>query len=405
MSQTPAVRTYRELFALAEFRVLFLCRCLTLVAVSIQGLALGTTTYAATGSALLTALAMFGGPLITLAGSATILGLSDSLGARAATMVMPAAYAVACALQAIPHLPWGARFAILAIPYLAGSATSGSTNRLLRQVVPPSGFVLARSTLNVAVGVAQVLGYALGGALLLKVSTDALFIIAAAVSLLVVVATRVGITERPAPPSASKTLLRRTNETNRLLLTDSTTRFLFLALWLPSGLITGCEALFIPYAGAAAAGYLFAATAAGMLVGDIVIGRFTPAPVRNAILPVLLLLQAIPYLAIVIDPSLPLLLIMAFTASTGIAAALPLQGQLADHVPNSIQGQAFGIASTGTMASQAIGAAIGGILTHWVTPGSSITTLALASLLTSSILLLTRPRPANKPAVPRTPRS
>jgi len=69
------VHTYREVFALAEFRVLFVVRCVTMAAISIGSLALGATTYAGTGSPLLTALAMFGGPLITLLGSATVLVL------------------------------------------------------------------------------------------------------------------------------------------------------------------------------------------------------------------------------------------------------------------------------------------------------------------------------------------
>lgn len=401
MTQTPRVRTYHELFALPEFRVLFLCRCLTLVAISIQGLALGSTTYAETGSALLTALAMFGGPLITLVGSTTILGLSDSLGPRAATMVMPTAYAAACGLQAIPNLPWGARFAILAIPFLAGSATSGSTPRLLHQIVPPSGFVLGRSTLNIAVSVAQVLGYALGGALLIRSSPNALFIIAAVLSLLVVVATRLGITERTAGQDPgqgqgqgqrSKALVRRTTETNRHLFGDPTTRLLFFALWLPSGFITGCEALFVPFAGPSVAGYLFATTAAGMLLGNVVIGRFIPAPTRNGLIPALLILQAAPYLGFAFKLPLPLLVTLCFIAATGIASALPLQDQLATHVAETMQGQAFGLASTGMMVSQALGAAAGGFLAIWLTPSGSIGTLALASLLTSITLIVARAR-------------
>ncbi|MEV4282104.1 hypothetical protein [Actinoplanes xinjiangensis] len=69
----------------------------------IGGLALGTATYAATGSPVLTALSMSAGPLITLLGSATVLSLSDSMGPRRATTVMPIAFA----LQALPHLAWG----------------------------------------------------------------------------------------------------------------------------------------------------------------------------------------------------------------------------------------------------------------------------------------------------------
>ena len=63
------------------------------------------------------------------------------------------------------------------------------------------------------------------------------------------------------------------------------TRPLYIALWVPNGLIVGCESLFVPYGHAgsgghgAVAGWLFAATAAGMMAGDLLVGRFVPPSV------------------------------------------------------------------------------------------------------------------------------
>lgn len=42
------MRTYRQLFGVAEFRALFGTQCLTVAAASIGSLALGTITYSAT---------------------------------------------------------------------------------------------------------------------------------------------------------------------------------------------------------------------------------------------------------------------------------------------------------------------------------------------------------------------
>ena len=47
------MRTYRELFGIAEFRVLFTTTSLNVGAGSVGSLALGTLTYAETGSPLL----------------------------------------------------------------------------------------------------------------------------------------------------------------------------------------------------------------------------------------------------------------------------------------------------------------------------------------------------------------
>jgi MFS family permease len=373
------VRTYREIFARPEFRALFLARCVTMAAISIGGLALGTTTYAATGSPVLTALSMFGGPLITLLGSATVLSVSDSMGPRRAATIMPITYAVAFALQALPHLTWGWRFAILAIPFLAGSATSGSTMRLLHDIVPADGFVLGRATLNIAVGVMQIAGYGLGGLLLVWFSPATLFLIAAGASVTVALILRLGVRERPGTGSG-KGVVERTRETNRALLGSPVTRPLYLAMWVPNGLIVGCEALFVPYAGQPGAGYLFAAGAAGMLLGDVVVGRFVPPRRRDRMVEPLRLLLALPYLGFWFSPAPAVALLLGFVAAAGYSASLPLQERLAANVGPEIRGQAFGLCSTGLMLGQAIGAVIGGVLATRLGAAHAMGTLAVVSL-------------------------
>ena len=114
----PAVTTYRQLFAIAEYRTLFLNRCLVMLSVTVGALALGTITYDETGSALLTGLSMFGGPLIALLTTTLFLGLSDSVRPRTALLWQMAGPLVAHSLQAVPGLPWQFRFVLLAIPYV-----------------------------------------------------------------------------------------------------------------------------------------------------------------------------------------------------------------------------------------------------------------------------------------------
>ena len=90
------VKTYRELFAVAEFRVLFLSQCLMVMSGSVASLALGTIMFAATGSPLLTRLSMFGGPLVRLLGSSFLLALSDTLRPRRAMVLVDATIAASC---------------------------------------------------------------------------------------------------------------------------------------------------------------------------------------------------------------------------------------------------------------------------------------------------------------------
>jgi len=381
------VRTYSELFALPGFRALFVNRLLVISSISMSGLALGTIVYDSTGSTFLTALAMFGGPLITLFGSVTVLGASDTVGPRAAMTGMCLVAAVVTALQMAPALPWPVRFLLLAIPYAVNSAFGGTVIRLLRGIVDDDSFVLGRATLNIAVGLMQVVGYALGGTLLQWFSASVLFGIASGLALLAAAAARLRLTEQPATQSR-KRLVGRTHEVNRALLGSRVTRPLFLAAWVPHGLVVGCEALFVPYAGPAVAGYLFAATAAGMLLGDVVIGRFTPTRTRDRLIVPLRFLLALPFLGFLLGPPVPIALALAFVASMGYAAALPLQDRLVRTTDAAVSGQVFGLLGNGVMTGQALGAMLGGLVATWFGPSLTMGAMAALSAAVSLALVL-----------------
>jgi predicted MFS family arabinose efflux permease len=377
------VKTYRQLFAVGEFRVLFLSQCLTLAAHSVASLALGTITFEATGSPVLTALSMFGGPLVRLLGTAFLGAIADIIRPRTALMVVAVAGLTADVLQAIPGLPWGWRFLLLALPWLVMSATGGSMIALVSDILPPDAFILGRSTINIAVGVMQIVGYGLGGLLLLRFTTTELFLGAAAARLVTLVLVRLGLRDHPPRVNGAK-VVGRTREVNRRLLGSPVVRPVLLTLWVPNGLVVGCEALFVPYAGERA-GYLFAASASGMLLGDIVVGRFVPESVRDRLVEPLRLLLAVPYLGFVLVPTLPGAMVLGFVASAGFAASLPLQERLVRHTAGEARGQVFGLNSTGLMVGQAIGAVMGGFVAQALGPGLEGTGQAMAVMAALSL--------------------
>ncbi len=385
------VRTYRQLFTVAEFRVLFGSQCLMVVAGSVASLALGTIMFEATGSPLLTGLSMFGGPLVRLFGSSFLLALSDLLRPRRAVVLVDGTIVACSLLQALPDLDWGWRFVLIAIPWLVMSATAGSGIALMSDILPREAFVLGRSTLNTAVGVMQIAGYGIGGALVLLLEPRDLFLGAAAAAFASLVLVRFGLADHP-PRETGVGVVRRTREVNRQLLGSRVLRPVYLCLWVPNGIIVGCEALFVPYAGARA-GWLFAAGAAGMLLGDVVIGRFTSPTVRERLVEPLRLLLAVPFLAFVLVPGVPLACLLAFVASAGYAASLPLQERLLTHTPAHQRGQVLGLNSTGLMVMQGVGAVLGGAIAEVIgrgTTGVGWTIGLLAVLSLSVTVALTR---------------
>jgi MFS family permease len=384
------VRTYRQLFAVREFRVLFVVQCLNIGAYAVASLALGTITFEATGSPVLTALAMFGAPLLRLVGQSLFGSGSDLARPRTALVLVVSASLVADLLQAIPHLGWGWRFVLLALPPLVTSALGGSMMALVSDILPPDGFILGRATMNIAVGGMQIVGFGIGGLLLARFTTTQLFLGSAAALLVAVVLLRLGLSDHP-PRAVTTSLVKRTREVNRRLLGSRVVRPIYLTLWVPNGLIVGCEALFVPFAGERA-GYLFAVSAAGMLIGDVVVGRFVPTALRDRLIGPLRFLLAVPYLGFFLIPALPYAAALAFVASAGYAASLPLQERLVTHTDGEMRGQVFGLQSTGLMVGQALGALLGGATAAALGVGpeaaaQAIGLMALASLVVSLALI------------------
>ncbi|GAA5035999.1 MFS transporter [Terrabacter aeriphilus] len=379
------MKTYRQLFAVREFRVLFLVQCINIGAYAVASLALGTITFAATGSPVLTALAMFGAPLMRIVGQTLFGSGSDLVRPRTALVLVFTTTMVSDLLQAIPGLPWGWRFALLAVGPLITSALGGSMMALVSDILPPDGFILGRATMNIAVGGMQIVGYGVGGLLLITFTTTQLFLGAAGALLLAVVLLRLGLSDHP-PRHAGASVVRRTREVNRALLGSRVIRPLYLTMWVPNGLVVGCEALFVPFAGERA-GYLFAVTAAGMLLGDVVVGRFLPVAVRDRLIGPLRLLLAVPYLAFFLVPSLPCAAALAFVASIGYSASLPLQERLVTHTEARARGQVFGLQGTGLMVGQALGALVGGTVASVLGTGPVAAARAMGVMAVASVVV------------------
>lgn len=409
MPSTTAAHTYRSLFAIREFRVLFLDRCVVVISVAASGLALATITYEQTRSAVLSGLSMFGGPLVSLVVSQLLLASSDRVRPRTALMGQTGAALASDTLQLVPGMPWQARFGLLAIPYVTYAMFAGTRWVLVREIAQEGSYVLARSTMNLAEGGMQVVGYGIGGIALLWLSPRGLFAAAAFADLVSLVIVRFGLRDRPARGSGaavadvdggqgSKTagrwgIVRHTAAVNRRLLSSPVTRPLYIALWVPNGLVVGCESLFIPYGNAASAGHgslagwLFASTAAGAMAGDLVVGRFVPPGWRDRIIEPLRLLLAAPYLLFFLSPPPALAVPLGFLAAAGYAASLPLQDRLIRHTDEAMQGQVLGLHMNGMMTGQAIGALIAGAVASFLSPATAMGTMAAASTTVTLLLV------------------
>jgi predicted MFS family arabinose efflux permease len=381
---SAGMRTYRDLFRLREFSALFAMASLRYAAATMTGLALATAVFKRTGSPLLSALAMFGTSFGQLVGAATLLSAADRTRPRRALPGLGLAFAVATFVLALPGIPVAALLAIELATGLLISTAGGIQWGLIDEVVPDGGYVLARSAFNLASGVMQVVGFAVGGALVADVSARATLLAGAAVYLLSAAVVRGGLSDRE-PRAGERPSIARTWAGNARLLAPPPQRALYLAAWVPNGLIVGCEALFIAYAPHSAA-WLFAGAAVGMLAGDLAVGRFIPARRRRSLIGPLRLLLAVPYLLFAATLPLPLSIAAVGVASFGYSASLLLQERLLELVPDNARGHALGLQSAGTITMQAVGATLAGLIAQRSSPATAMTIMASASVLVTLAL-------------------
>ncbi|WP_327271984.1 hypothetical protein OG609_06995 [Streptomyces sp. NBC_01224] len=383
---TPAPAGYRALLRNREFTGLYASFTLMVAASTLSGFALGTLVNHQTNSPFLTAVSMYGATFATVFGALTLMSVADGRRPRRTLVALQCVSLMGVAAQAIPGLSLAPRFALLLVLGFFQSLGTGTRMGLLAEVVPASAYALARSLMNITSGGMAILGYAIGAVLLRYLSPQGIFIVASALTGigLIVVGTTVRehsirLTRRPG--------LRQTWTTNIALFSHSGQRALLLNLWVPNGLIVGCEALFISY-DPHHAGALLAAGSAGMLLGDLTVGRLLTADQRRRYAFALRLLLAAPYLLFAIHPPLPVATAAVFIASAGFAATLPLQEQLLALTPDPVRGQIQGVESAGRMTWQGIGAVIAGGIAQHLTPGTAITATAAVSV---ALTVISRP--------------
>ncbi|WP_459800883.1 MFS transporter [Herbidospora sp. RD11066] len=365
---------------------------------TIGSLALGTLVFEATGSPLLSALAMFGPPLAQVVGATLLMSAADRLPPRMALTGLAVVFAAGAAAQAIPDLPIAARFAILIVIGVIASVGGGVRGGLLNEILSRDGFLLGRSVLNMTVGASQIAGFATGGLLVTLLTPTQTLLISAALELTAALVGRLGLSKRP-PRASGRPTVTQTWRGNSRLWASRPRRYVFLALWIPNGLIVGCESIFVSY-DPGGAGILFAFAAFGMLIGDTLVGRFVPAAWRQRLGAPMRLLLAAPYLVFFTDPPVGVAIAAVTVASIGYAASLLLQERLMALTPDDLSGHALGLNGSGMMVMQGVGAAVAGSVAQFTSPATAMTVMAVASVaVTLALAPGLRPGPALEPEI------
>jgi predicted MFS family arabinose efflux permease len=389
------VQTYRELFLVPEFKALFASVSVQVTAGTMSGLALATLVFSRTGSPLLAALSLFGASFAQVVGALTLLSAADRVPPRVTLAGLALVFAVGTSALAIPGMPVWVMLAIILLTGLINSPGGGVRWGLLSEVLPADGYVLGRSVMNMSVSVMQIVGFAVGGALVAVISARNALLLAASLELVAALMLWVGLSSRAAR-ATGRPSVQETWRVDRELWSDPVRRNVYLALWVPNGLVVGCEALFVPYAGESA-GTLFIAGALGMLAGDALAGRVLPPTSRARFITPLRMLLAAPYLLFAVALPLPVAMVTVAVASMGFGAGLLLQERLIAVTPADMRGQALGLHSSGMLTMQAVGATCAGVIAEYLSASTAMVAMAALSLTVTLLLTPGLSRPVHRP--------
>jgi MFS family permease len=405
-SQAASRTTYRSVFAAGQFRVLFAAFAMYVLGFEFEILGLSVLVYTQTRSPALAALAFGMGFAPQAVGGALLTSLADRLPPRALIGTGLLTRAIPGLVIGLwPGLPVAAMLALVAVAAALAPVFTAAVSGLLPDVLDGDRYVLGRSVFNLTGSGIQILGLGIGGALLAAVAARWL-LLAAGISLTLAAAViRLGLRPRQArqprqacEPRATRDdwrgIVGATLSGHAALLADPVVRGLLLAQWLPAWFATGAEALIVPYTAslgrpAAAAGPLLAAVPAGMLLGEVLIGRFCPPTWRTRLSFPMVTAMGIALLAFFFGPPLPLAALALLIAGLGFGYQLGVQQAFLDAIGEQRRGQAFGLNSTGAMGGQGLVPPAAGALAAVLGAGPAMAIAGAATVLAA--LALRRP--------------
>jgi MFS family permease len=369
--------TFGEVFAVGEFRALWLAQALSVAGDQLARVALSLLVFERTGSAALTALTyaltflpdLIGGPLLS--------GLADRYRRRELMVVTDVARAVLVGLMAIPGTPIVVLAVLLVAVQLLASPFNAARAAVLPSILEGDRFVVGQGVVNLTYQMAQLAGYVTGGALVaflgvhVALGLDALTFV---VSALLV---RFGLADRPVPPdeeegSGQRSALSSLRLGASLVWHDRKLRAL-VALACVSAFYVVPEGLSVPYAdelggGALTVGLLFAAHPAGTAVGMLVLTRFVTPDTRLRLLGALATMACAVLIVCAVKPALWLVVLVWAMSGAASAYQTVAAAEFVRAVPDARRGQAFGLASTSMRVAQGLGVVVAGAMADVVSP-------------------------------------
>jgi hypothetical protein len=372
---TPPRATFRDVFAVREFRALWLSVILSAAGDRLALVALALMVYDRTRSPLLAAVAYAAGYLPWIIGGLFLSDLADRYPRRTVMVSCDAVRALFVAAMAVPGMPVPLVVLLLFVATMFASPFESARSSITPGILPGEHYALGTAALQTTYLTAEVAGAAVGGATvaLLGVRPSLLIDVATFVASAALIG--FGTRDRPAPirlEAGPDSPLTRAAAGLRLVFGDRALRTLVLLGWLVV-FFTIPQGIAAPYAarlggGPVATGLVLASTAAATAVATPLFSRFVGPRRRLALMGPLAVASGIALVLTAFRPGLVVSLVIFSVAAAAGAYQLAVNTAFVVRVPADRRAQAFGIASMGVVVAQGATFVAAGAAAQVVTP-------------------------------------
>jgi MFS family permease len=404
--EAPATRaaTFREVFAVREFRPLFGTFLLSTIGDELARVALTVLVYQRTDSPLLSAATFAISYLPWLLFGPLLSTLADRFPRHRVLIASDAARAALVALMAIPGTPLPVLLALLFVVAMCAPPFESARSALMADVLDGDRYAVANSLTNVSLQLAQVIGFVLAGALVAALNPSAALLLNAATFAVSALWLTWGLQRRPAPGAEggpSGGVLRDAAEGFRLIRRTPRLLAIIGVLWFATLFGYASEGIATPWVdelgqGTATVGVLLAANPLGVTIGGLVVARLVAPHRRERLVPHLVVLSLVPVVAAglvgVLAPpgagTFAVVVGLLFVSGLGGAWLIPLNVSFVQAVPSAFRGRAFGVAVAGLYGVQGIGVLGAGLAAEGLPPSGVVAVSGALGLLAVVVPLI-----------------
>jgi predicted MFS family arabinose efflux permease len=401
MINAPAARlSYREALASGEFRALLLAQVVSVGGFAIASVALTILVYRGTASPLLASLTFALAFLPYLLGGGVLSAIVDRVRPRRLVARADFASALLVATMALPGVPLPIVFALLFAIGTLASVSTGARAALTRAAVSEDAYVPARSLLRIGAQLAQIVGNAGGGVLLVLVGTRGALLVSAGGFLLSASVVRLAVADHPHPggaqsstaPVANTRLVKDSVRGARTVLSNPELRRLLLVGWLVPMFSVAPEAVAAPYVlshhgSQALVGWWLTALPIGLISGDLAGVRWLTAEQQRRIVGPVAIAGFLPYLAFVLNPSIAWAIALLVISGGCGMYVLGLDARVRDASPVRLFARTMTLSTSGLMALQGIGFALAGATAQALGPAEAITLAGVCGAASTTMLM------------------